>query len=119
MLIQLKSKDIKHKFTLLIEAYNPVLRLKKREKEVLLGYLLYYNDLLKEGKSKEEIKGELFSTATRQRLRNEVGMSEPSYNNHIHQLKRKGILVEGELVALLANVIAQGDFDLEYKIVNG
>lgn len=119
MRIPLKYKDLKHKFTLLIEAYNPVLRLKKREKEVLLGYLLEYRELVTKGLTEDQIKAELFSTTVRQKLRNDIKMSEPSYNNHIHQLKNKGVLVEGELLKLLRLVIKQGDFDVEYNIING
>lgn len=116
MQIPLKYKDNNHKFALLIEAYNPVLRLKKREKEVLLGYLLQYHELYLGGTSDEDIQYDLFSTKTRQYLREEIGMSEPSYNNHIHQLKKKGILVEGKLMTLLANAIKFGDFVVTYKI---
>lgn len=120
MRIPLKYKDQDHKFTLLIEVYNPILRLKKKEKEVLLGYLLEYDNFANvQGMTHDQITKELFSTKVRQQLREKIGMSEPSYNNHIHQLKKKGILVEGSLVSLLANIIRQGDLTLEYQLTHG
>jgi len=118
MRVPLKYKDYRHKFALLIEIYNPILRLKKREKEVLLDYLTEYKRLFLEGRDQQQIKGILFSTETRQRFRNDIKMSEPSYNNHIHQLKRKGILVEGQLMPMLASVIVNDDFSLEYSIID-
>lgn len=117
MRIPLKFKDYKHKFALLIEIYNPILRLKKREKEVLLDYLTEYKRLFSEGRDNEQIKDILFSTETRQRFRKDISMSEPSYNNHIHQLKKRGILVEGQLMPMLASAIANDDFSLEYNII--
>lgn len=117
MRIPLKFKDEKHKFVLLIEMYNPVLGLKRREKEVLLHFLLKYRELHLKGLTYELITNELFSTTVRQEVREKVKMSEPSFNNHIHQLKNKGILVEGKLIKVLATVVAADDEELEYKLI--
>lgn len=116
MNIPLKSQDNKHTYILLIEIYNPILRLKKREKEVLLFFLLRFKELYDQKVSDALIADDLISTPTRQYIRELVKMSEPSFNNHILQLKRKGILVEGTLMNLLANVIKVNDLTLSYTI---
>lgn len=119
MRVPLKSSNDRHKFVLFIEAYNPILRLKKREKEVLLDYVEDYYNLHKSGTPETSIKDTLFSTKTRQRNRERIGMSEPSYNNHICQLKSKGILVEGQLMPLLTKALQTDDFEISYTIDNG
>ena len=118
MRIPLKSKNYEHSISLIIEVYNPVLRLKRREKEVLLYFLLKYKELWESSKlEKVAMATELFSTKVRQDIREKVKMSEPSYNNHIHQLKKKGILIEGDLIELLAKTLRTNDFKLEYTII--
>jgi hypothetical protein len=117
MKIPLTSNNLQHKFTFLIEALNPILRLKRREKEVLLYYLLKYNDLCKTPMSEEAIATVLISTDCRQEVREKVKMSEPSFNNHILQLKRKGIMVEGKLIPLLIKILRTQDFNIEYNVL--
>jgi hypothetical protein len=117
MTIQLKSTDTKHKFILLIEALNPVLRLKRREKEVLLYFLIEYKELTTYNQMTEQLLADtLISTTTRQKVREQVKMSEPSFNNHIHQLKNKGVMVDGKLLSTLTNMISTNDLKVEYLI---
>lgn len=117
MKIPLPSNSLQHKFTFLIEALNPVLRLKRREKEVLLYFLLKYNELCKTPLSEQAIADILISTECRQEVRELVKMSEPSFNNHILQLKRKNIMVEGKLTQLLQQVVRNQDFNIEYNVL--
>lgn len=103
-------------FSTLVEVYNPILKLKKKEKEILTLYLERYDSLHTTGLPTNAIKEDLASTATRQTIRGVLKMSEPSFNNHIHQFKQKKVLVDGELVQLLASVIQAKDYSLTYQL---
>ena len=99
----------------LIEIYNPILKLKRREKEVLVHYLGLFKELYLTGKSDKEIAAEMFSTKVRQDFRAKTSMSEPSYNNHIFQLKHKKVLIEGELNPTLKQILKVRDYELTYS----
>lgn len=117
MKIPLKANTVQHKYTLLIEALNPVLRLKRREKEVLLYFVLKYSELIDTHPNEDYVASVLISTSCRQEVRELVKMSEPSFNNHILQLKRRGVIVEGYLLPLLTQVIKSRDFNIEYNVL--
>jgi hypothetical protein len=96
---------------------NPILKLKKREKELLVEYLKIayknkdYNELqLKSMFSNQDIKWD---------IRRVLGMSEPSFNNHIKQLRDKAVFING-LINPLVNAGLLGidnNFNLNYKLM--
>lgn len=104
-------------FSTYVEVLNPLLKLKKREKELLVEYLKLahkhkdYNELqLKSMFSDQSIKWD---------IRRTLGMSEPSFNNHIKQLRDKAVFVNG-LLNPLVNAGLSGidnNFNLNYKLM--
>lgn len=104
-------------FSTYVEVLNPILKLKKREKELLVEYLKIayknkdYNELqLKSMFSNQDIKWD---------IRRVLGMSEPSFNNHIKQLRDKAVFVNG-LMNPLVNAGLLGidnNFNLNYKLM--
>lgn len=104
-------------FSTYVEVLNPILKLKKREKELLVEYLKLayknkdYNELqLKSMFSDQDIKWD---------IRRVLGMSEPSFNNHIKQLRDKAVFVNGLLNPLVnAGLLGiDNDFNLNYKLM--
>jgi len=104
-------------FSTYIEVLNPILKLKKREKELLVEYikLAYnnksYNDVqLKSMFSDQDIKWD---------IRRALNMSEPSFNNHIKQLRDKAVFVNGLLNPLVnAGLLGiDNGFNLNYKLI--
>jgi hypothetical protein len=104
-------------FSTYVEVLNPILKLKKREKELLVEYLKIayknkdYNELqLKSMFSNQDIKWD---------IRRVLGMSEPSFNNHIKQLRDKAVFING-LINPLVNAGLLGidnNFNLNYKLM--
>ena len=67
---------------------NPVLKLKDMEITVLAAFLkVWYPNRAVEG-----IEDALFSTKVRKAVRESVGISEASFNNHITSLRKKKVL---------------------------
>lgn len=104
-------------FSTYVEVLNPILKLKKREKELLVEYLKLayknkdYNALqLKSMFSDQDIKWD---------IRRVLGMSEPSFNNHIKQLRDKAVFVNGLLNPLVnAGLLGiDNNFNLNYKLM--
>jgi hypothetical protein len=104
-------------FSTYVEVLNPILKLKKREKELLVEYLKLayknkdYNELqLKSMFSNQDIKWD---------IRRVLGMSEPSFNNHIKQLRDKAVFVNGLLNPLVnAGLLGiDNNFNLNYKLM--
>ncbi len=105
-------------FNIYVEILNPILKLKKREKELLVEYikLAYkhkdYNDMqLKDMFSDQTIKWD---------IRKILNMSEPSFNNHIKQLRDNSVFVNGLLNPLINRGLKQVDmhkFDLTYSLI--
>tara|TARA_Y100000593_G_C4290326_1_gene327903 strand:+ start:1167 stop:1523 length:357 start_codon:yes stop_codon:yes gene_type:complete len=85
--IKCKSKEY---FGIYLQLLNPVLKLKDREIEVLASFmlLLYNNRSMNTNKATELI----FSTKVRKIIRESIGMSEASFNNHITSLRKKKLI---------------------------
>ena len=67
---------------------NPVLKLKDMEITVLSAFLMVWYP----NKGKENIDKLLFSTKVRKMVRESVGISEASFNNHITSLRKKKVI---------------------------
>ena len=101
-------------FDVLVEILNPVLKLKTREKTVLVALLKVYNE------NRHTVEGDklnklLFDTAVRRRIRKSINMSEASYNNHLLQLKKKRIL-DGNSISKVLCMYVIKDLDIRYSI---
>ncbi len=82
-----KSVTLKEFFVTYLKCFNPVLKLKSREIQVLGIILKYYYE--NRALPVEELYALLYSKEMRKRMRDEIDMSEPSFNNHLVQLKAK------------------------------
>jgi hypothetical protein len=108
MIIPLKPerKDI---YKAYIMCLNPVLKLKKREVEVLDIVAKTYFHLNKAAQKgevpKKEIYSRMYGGAGRKIMRDAIGMSSSSFNNHLLQLRKKNVINDlGELPDFLTNL---------------
>ena len=78
-----------------IECMNPVLGLKKREKELLEKMLLVYQANIHK-RTEDVIDRFLLARITKKAIRASMipEMSEASMNNHLVQLRKKGIITQ-------------------------
>lgn len=111
--IKTNTKDF---FKVYLEVMNPVFKLKKREKQVMAAYLkVFYAN---RGLEREELNAKLFSTPVKKMIRNSIGMSEPSFNNHLGQLRGKRALIDDSIHHLLVdNLPTEGLVDVNFNII--
>lgn len=73
-----------------LKVLNPLLKLKKRELEVVTVILNVYFEHA--SLPDEDLYALLFSKEMRVRMRTEIGMTDASFNNHLVQLKSRRML---------------------------
>jgi len=93
-----------------VELLNPILKLKKREKELLVEYLKLHIRL---GGAQED----LMNSGQKKIIRERIGMSEPSFNNHLKQLRDKQVFMNGQLNPLITSNLHFNDFDIKYSLI--
>lgn len=98
MLAKLKSSPSSF-FKDYVRILNPLLKLRKREAEVLEAHLrvYYINHRL------PDINRLLFSLKTQRTIRKELNMSSSSFNNHKVQLRRKSAFIRHTINPLIIN----------------
>lgn len=97
--------------TACVEVLNPVLKLTRREKEILSEYLELFKLYPKDPKL-------LNNTDIKKSIRNKIKISEPSFNNYMKQLRDKKIFTEGGINPTLTSlVLSQGNKEIKYNIV--
>ena len=74
-----------------LELLQPVLRLRKREADVL-GELLYHNYLKRDIKNDGDRAELVFSTATRRKIQEKLEISSPVVQQALGGLRKKGII---------------------------
>lgn len=91
-------------FKTYITCLNPYLRLKPREIEMTAILLKYYYE--NRGMKEDELYALLYSKEMRRKMRDEIKMTDASFNNHLVQLKAKRVLSnDGRMhKGLLANM---------------
>ena len=95
-----------------LQILNPVLKLKDKEIEVLSSFLsIWYKN-----KNNDNIEKLLFSTPIRKMVRNSIGMSEASFNNHITMLRKKKIIVDKKINNSILKNIKNTGIEITYKI---
>ena len=82
--------DLKGYFKLYLMILNPLLKLKDREIDVLASFLMLQHT--NRSLPIEQLNKLLFSTKVRKIIRESIGMSEASFNNHVTALRKKKIL---------------------------
>ena len=104
--------NIAQSFKAYIQVLNPVLKLKDKEIEVLSSFLsIWYKN-----KNNDNIEKLLFSTPIRKMVRNSIGMSEASFNNHITMLRKKEMIVDKKINASILQSIKDTGIEVTYKI---
>ena len=78
-----------------IEVLNPIMKLTFTEKQILNEYIKLYKAMLE--MPEEDIITTLASQETRIHIRQKLKITEHAYNNHICNLKKKQVLIEGRL----------------------
>ena len=103
-------------FNVYVEVLNPILKLKKREKELLVEYLkLAYKN---KDYNEVQLKDMFSDPAIKWDIRRTLNMSEPSFNNHIKQLRDKTVFVDGLLNPLVKTGLADiSKYNLNYKLM--
>lgn len=82
------NTDLRGFLTSYLKVLNPVLKLKDMEITVLAAFLMVWYP----NKANQKITELLFSTKIRRMVRESVGISEASFNNHITSLRKKSVI---------------------------
>lgn len=113
--MQIPVKTTKNKFfRQYVELMNPVLRLRKRDLDVL-SELLYYNDKLKDIKSKDRWNL-IFNYDNKVEISSKLKMSKETFATHLTELRRKNIIVDNKVVDMLC-IIPKNNFDVQYRFI--
>lgn len=90
--------SIKEYFSLYLRILTPIHKLKTREIEVMGAILAVYYGNRHMGY--DRLNELIFSKDVRKAIRKSINMSEASYNNHLRQLRQKGLLLDGNLISV-------------------
>ena len=101
-------------YRIYVEILNPILKLKKREKEVLVEYLKLFWD----NKDNPSLETIFTNTDIKKGIRNVLKMSEPSFNNHLKQLRDKGIFHNNIINPIVTQGLSPDSSDnINYRII--
>ena len=108
----------------LIKAYllclNPILKLKPREMQLLDAMLKVYFNLkkaVKRGEFKlEDVDNRLNDPMGRKVIRDLIGMSQASHDNHISALKKKKVLNKNNNLQSFLKNLDNEKLEINYKI---
>lgn len=108
--------ESKRYFEILLIVLYPILRLKRRELQIVSALMSIYNS--NKGKVEgERLNAMLFSTLVKKKVRESLDppMSEASYNNHVVALRKKKVFVDEAINKNLLS-FTDGEIDIEYKL---
>jgi hypothetical protein len=107
--------NLQNFFQIYLDVLGPVYKLKKREKEVMSAFLkVYYTN---RGKDPKMLNDMLFDRKVRKALRDSIAMSEPSFNNHLVQLRIKKALIGNSINSNITKALPKdGELNITYKI---
>ena len=111
MIIPINS-DIPQSMKAYLQVLNPVLKLKDKEIEVLSSFLSIWHS----NRSNPNLDKMLFSTPVRKLVRNQIDMSEASFNNHITMLRKKNMIVDKKINSSILEAIKDEGIEVTYKI---
>ena len=99
--------NLQNFFMVYLDVLGPVYKLKKREKEVMAAFLkVYYTN---RDKHPDRLNALLFSKEVKRFIRDSIKMSEPSFNNHLVQLRNKKALVGNSINTMITTGLPTGD----------
>ena len=111
MIIPINS-DIPQSMKAYLQVLNPVLKLKDKEIEVLSSFLSIWHS----NRSNPNLDKMLFSTPVRKLVRNQIDMSEASFNNHITALRKKQIFIDKQINPSILNNLNSDTVEVTYKL---
>lgn len=111
MIIPINS-DIPQSMKAYLQILNPVLKLKDKEIEVLSSFLSIWHS----NRSNPNLDKMLFSTPVRKLVRNQIDMSEASFNNHITMLRKKKMIIDKKLNSSILSGVQENGIEITYKI---
>lgn len=111
--MQIPVKTTKGKFFReYVELLNPVLRLRKRDLDVLSELLQYNNKLLKI--PPKERWNLIFNYDAKLEMSTKLGMSRESFAMHLSNLRRKKVIINNKVIDMLC-VDPGKQFNVEYN----
>lgn len=105
-------------FKLWLTLIQPYLKLRNKEADVLAKFIEYRFEISKRVKDEEEINFILFSTKIRNKIVDELDISNPALNNMISALRKKNYIVKNSInKKLIPNIEYDTDnFKLIYNV---
>ena len=103
-------------FRVFVSILNPILQLKPREQEVLAVILkVYYAN---RHMPADVLNKSILSSSTRKAMRRSIKMSEASFNNHMVQLKKRGVITKDNQIAkfILDHLPTCKNLDITYHV---
>ena len=109
------NTNLQNFFQIYLEVLGPVYRLKKREREVMVAFLkVYYTN---RSKHPDTLNAMLFSKEAKKFIRESIRMSEPSFNNHLVQLRNKKALVGNSInIQITKHLPRENKLEVKYII---
>ena len=109
------NTNIQNFFKIYLDVLGPVYKLKKREKEVMEAFLkVYYTN---RDKHPDRLNSMLFSKEVKKFIRESINMSEPSFNNHLVQLRNKKALIGSSINSdITLGLPSEGMLEVKYTI---
>jgi len=95
-------------------AGKPFSSLTEQEK-YLVAIIMFYNDKYK-ALSKEERKVIIFSPEIRKEIQSKLNIQKGSFNNLLHSLRKKEVLIGLDLVPVLANLVLVENNSITFNI---
>mgnify|MGYP003154827842 FL=1 len=111
MIIPINS-DIPKCVKAYLQVLNPIIKLKDKEIEVLSNFLSIWVS----NKNTKDIDKKILSTPIRKVVRNAIGMSEASFNNHITMLRKKNMIIKKSLNPRILSAINEDGIEITYKL---
>ena len=106
--IRTSKKEI---FRYWLEFLKPYHRLRQKEIDALSLMLYYKYELARDVKNPKLVDKLLFATDTRNQIRQDIGgMSQKVFNNLLTSLRKKGVLMKGNIInpVLVPNMTEDG-----------
>lgn len=105
-------------FKLWLTLIQPYLKLRNKEADVLAKFIEYRFEISKRVEDEEEINFILFSTKIRNKIVDELDISNPALNNMISALRKKNYIVKNSInKKLIPNIEYDTDnFKLIYNV---
>lgn len=111
--IKTNNNKFYRQFLELIKSLPPIDRLRPKELDVL-AHIMYENGQM-QSMDESDRYTIIFSTKKRKSIREDIGISEDSYNNNLSILRKHGLITkENQLNKFLSTVVFDGNFSLEF-----